>query len=294
MRDMDHQKYIQARDGVQLGYRLSRAEGAKHTLVMLNGLASNLTRWSEFVAGSALRTRWNLLRVDRRGHASSMYRGRISRPIWVEDLHQLIEHEASAPVVLLAHSLGCEVALDYALRYAQNVAGLILIDPVFPENLSGPLARFRVLRRLVWIPVLLLWLFNRLGVRRRHFPSRDLRALDRQTRERLASEPQLKIGDLYTRPLVDLSYLPLANYLQELYEAGRALPPLSSIRQPVLALISTGTAPDVRRRNEARIGQLPDVECQWIECDHWPLTEKPEEVREGIDGWCLQKFGDSQ
>jgi len=290
---VDQQQHIQAPDGAKLGYRIGRVEGAKHTLVMLSGLASNLTRWSEFVNATTLGAGWNLLRMDRRGHGTSMFRGRISRPIWVEDLQQIIQHEALAPVVLLGHSLGGEVVLDYALRYPQNVAGLILIDPIFPENLSGPLAHLRGLRRLLWLPILLLWLFNRLGVRRRQFPPRDLYAHDCQTRERLASDPQLAIADLYTDPWADLPYLPLANYLQDLYEAGRALPPLHAIRQPVLALISTGTDAAVREQNEARIAQLSEVECQWIDCDHWPLTEKPAEVRSCIDHWCLKRFGDN-
>ncbi len=40
-------------------------------LVLLHGLASNLTRWSEFVEHSALRGWHDLIRIDLRGHGVS-------------------------------------------------------------------------------------------------------------------------------------------------------------------------------------------------------------------------------
>ena len=93
-------------DGAQLSYWLSRVEGAKHTLVMLHGVASNHTRWSEFVSTTSLISSWNLLTLDLRGHGDSMFHGRINRRRWVADLHAIIEKEALPPVVLLGHSLG--------------------------------------------------------------------------------------------------------------------------------------------------------------------------------------------
>ena len=80
-------------DGAELSYWLSRVEGAKHTLVMLHGVASNHTRWSEFVSTTSLTSSWNLLTLDLRGHGDSMFHGRINRRRWVADLHAIIEKE---------------------------------------------------------------------------------------------------------------------------------------------------------------------------------------------------------
>lgn len=274
--------------GFTLTYWLDRAEGARHTLVMIHGLASNHTRWTEFVEGTALRGRWNLLRLDQRGHGESMYRGPISRERWVADLDALIRAEGLAPVVLLGHSLGVETAMDYAVTHPDRVEAVILIDPVVPEYLTGLLGWSR---RLHWLLKPVIWLIqglNRLGIRRRHFPPRDLYALDRQTRATLAANPGMHISELYMNPTADFSYIPVANYLQDLYEVGRPLPDLAAIRAPTLVIMSSHSTLSDIRKSQARLRAIPRLEIHEIECDHWPLTEKPEEVRQIIDAWCLK------
>ncbi|MFG9450979.1 alpha/beta fold hydrolase [Pseudomonas aeruginosa] len=56
-----------------LAYRvLPAAAGARGpALVLLHGLASNMSRWSEFVERSALRGHHALIRLDLRGHGGS-------------------------------------------------------------------------------------------------------------------------------------------------------------------------------------------------------------------------------
>ncbi len=277
-------------DGFRLAYWLDRPPAARHTLVMLHGLASNHTRWSEFVAHTALRGRWVLLRPDLRGHGESMYRGRISRPRWVADLHRLLAAEALAPAVVAGHSLGAEVALDWAATHPVDVAGLVLVDPVVPERLTGVLGWLRRLRWLLWVPILLLWILNALGLRKRRFPQRDLWALDRRTRETLAAHPELTIADLYTRPTADFPYIPLANYLQDHFEVSRPLPEPARIRQPVLVIRSAASALAARSGGDDPLAALPDVTFREVDCDHWPLTERPDEVRTLIDDWCRQRF----
>lgn len=279
-------RQILEHDSARLSYWLSRVKGAKHTLVMLHGVASNHTRWSEFVRGTAIQSKWNLLRPDLRGHGDSMYHGRINRRRWVNDLHEIFEKEALSPVVLLGHSLGAEIALDYADTYPQQVEGLILIDPVFHQNLHGVLGWVRRLQFLLWLPVGLLWLLQALGIRRHDYPPRDLHALDEKTRATLRDNPQMKIADLYMNPLADLSYIPFANYLQDLLAVVRPLPVLEKINQPVLVLMSGGSSLSDRQRNEQQINRLPNVSIQIVDCDHWPLTEQPDAVRDMIDNWC--------
>ena len=46
------------------------------TIVLLHGVASNGSRWEEFLDTTALRNRWNFIRMDLRGHAASICRGK--------------------------------------------------------------------------------------------------------------------------------------------------------------------------------------------------------------------------
>jgi len=277
-------------NGFRLAYWIDRPAGARQTLIMLHGLASNHTRWSEFVAHTRLRGRWTLVRPDLRGHGESMYRGRISRPRWVADLHRLAAVESLAPAVVAGHSLGAEIALDWALAHPRDCAGLILVDPVVPGNLRGILGVLRRLRWLLWLPILVLWFCNALGLRKRHFPQRDLWALDRQTRATLAAHPELSIADLYTRPQADFPYIPMANYLQDHFEVSRPLPPLERITQPVLVIRSRRSALEDAGDNDQVLRHLADVTFADVDCDHWPLTEKPDTVRRIIDDWCRRRF----
>ena len=253
---------------------------------MLHGVASNHTRWSEFVSHSTLAEKWNLLRPDLRGHGDSMFHGHISRSRWVADLKAIMEHEALPQVILLGHSLGAEIALDFSAAHPDSVAGLILIDPVFLQNLHGVLGWVRRLRLVLWMPVGLLWLAYTLGLRRRRHPPRDLYALDKKTRATLRSTPGTKIADLYIDPLADLSYLPLANYLQDLLAVVQPVPKLEAIDQPVLVLMSRGSSLSDRNRSEAQVRRMPNASIKIVDCDHWPLTEQPDAVRELIEKWC--------
>ena len=135
------------------------------------------------------------------------------------------------------------------------------------------------------MPVGLLWLANALGLRRR-LPPRDLHALDQKTRATLQSNPGTKIADLYINPLADLAYIPVANYLQDVLAVVQPVPELEVIEQPVLALMSRGSSLSDRQHNEAQVRRMPNASIRIVDCDHWPLTEQPEIVRELIDEWC--------
>ena len=277
-------------DDARLSYWLSRVDGATQSLVMLHGVASNHTRWSEFLSHTALSPNWNLLRPDLRGHGDSMFHGRINRSRWVADLMAILEQEALSPVVLLGHSLGAEIALDFTARYPARVAGLILIDPVFHQNLHGVLGWVRRLQVMLWPLVGILRLADVLRIKRRRYPPRDLFVLDENTRAALRANPGMQIADLYMNPLADLSYIPLANYLQDLLAVVQPLPDLEVIEQPVLVLMSGGSSLGDQRSNEAQIKRMPNAEIRLVDCDHWPLTEQPEVVREAIDRWCLARY----
>ena len=96
-----------------IGYRIERAPDRRPLLVMIHGLASNLTRWSEFVEYTRLRHNWDLLRIDLRGHGTSMVRGRIGMDLWCEDLSAVLEEEGYDTASIVGHSLGAQVGIHF-------------------------------------------------------------------------------------------------------------------------------------------------------------------------------------
>ncbi len=274
-------------DGVTINYGLSEQRGAR-LVVLVHGLASNMTRWTEFLCQTTLREDFALLRVDLRGHGQSRYRGKLSHEQWVRDLNGLIRSEGYKEVVVIGHSLGAQVAIMFARYYPEMAKGCVLIDPIFSETLRGRrkwLSRFRWIFR--WLASLSL-LANRAGLYRREVPVRDLFELDRHTRKFLQDNSGSNIAELYLNPTDDLKYLPAVIYFQDVHEVLRPIRGLQGIACPCLLMLSGGT--DI---SDTKLGidvceRARDCEYKVFNVDHWLLTEQPQEARETIDGWCLE------
>lgn len=274
-------------DGALLAYRVVPAAGAAAPLLLLHGLASNHTRWSEFVEHSTLRGRRALIRPDLRGYGESSTGGRITLEVWADDLAALLDREGHAGAVVVGHSLGAQVALGLARSHPHRVAGLVLIDPVFRAALKGG-ARLAaraapLLRGLAWAVRGL----NALGLRRRRLPSQDLRALDREARVALATPAGVAaFVRRYGSRRDNLRHVRSSAYLQSVAEMVRPPPAPATLAMPVLALLSDGaTYADAQPMREWLQG-LPRLTLQTVACQHWPLTERPDEVRDAIERWC--------
>lgn len=163
---METIRTLPAADGAMLGYRLLRGAAApRRLIVLLHGVASNMSRWSEFVEHTSLKQTWDLLRPDLRGHGESFLRGRLSLEIWCRDLREILDAEDYDQALLIGHSLGAQVAVQFAARYPARVRGLVLIDPIFHQALRGGMRVLSRLRPAVSLFAVLLRLLNRLGLR---------------------------------------------------------------------------------------------------------------------------------
>ncbi|MFN3960260.1 MAG: alpha/beta fold hydrolase [Parvularculaceae bacterium] len=78
----------------------------------------------------ALAPRYHVIAPDLRGHGDSDWSpdGDYSMLAFVYDLAQLVHQIGRAPVTLVAHSMGGNIAIRYAGLYPQNVARLVAIE----------------------------------------------------------------------------------------------------------------------------------------------------------------------
>jgi pimeloyl-ACP methyl ester carboxylesterase len=69
-----------------------------------------------------------------------------------DDLHNLLQSlQVPQPYILVAHSFGSYIVTAYAQRYADEMAGVVLVDPLTPEEWTEPTREQRwILRRGVW------------------------------------------------------------------------------------------------------------------------------------------------
>jgi esterase len=267
-----------------------QGSGREGTVLLVHGLASNATRWAEFAQASTLPPDWALLRVDLRGHGRAQPAGRATLGDWCADLAATLDAEHAPDAVLVGHSLGAQVALHFAAAHPARVRGLVLIDPVFRDALAASSARTARLAPLFRLGAAAIGVLNTLGLRRRHVVPDDLQALDRLARDALR-DPATEAAFIarYSSTRHDLRQMRSAQYLQDLVEMFRPPPALERIGVPVLTLLSSGAtfAPEAAMR--ARLAALPQGEIARIDCHHWPLTERPVEVRETIETWIVRR-----
>jgi len=271
-----------------LAYSLRRAaaQPARGTLVLLHGLASNRSRYAEFSALTGLARDWNIVRLDLRGHGQSTTQSALSLEAWSGDLAALLDALEADRAVVVGHSLGAQVALDFAARHAARVAGLVLIDPLPQPALNARARRWRAALPALRLLAAALRLAHRLGLSRGDLPLRDLHAEDEAARALLAAG--LPLDDFvrqYASVRADLRYVRSATYAQDFIELLRPAPAPEAIAAPVLVLVSAAGTFAEPAALSAWARRFPHGEEAIIHCHHWPLTERPEEVRGLIEAW---------
>jgi len=277
--------------GYILGYKVIAHDKHRPVIVLIHGLASNHTRWTEFVTNTTLLRHFNLIRIDLMGHGLSLQRRRVTRQGWCDDIAAVIKQEGFSKAIVIGHSLGAQVAIQFAYSYPSMCNDIILIDITFPRLLRGTLALVKKLKYLVWSIMWIAFTVNKLGIRRKHYELNNLYELDKQTRIKLAANQS--IASIYINPLADLRQMPLALYLQDMFELVRPLPCPEDVSANVLAIVSSGAQLSDRKETLQQIQRFSNVEVKSIEADHWPLTENPEQTRNLIDQWCEKKIDKS-
>lgn len=121
--------------GLGFHYREWSSEGLP--LVLLHGLASNCRIWD--LAAPLLARRYRVLALDQRGHGESAKPlGDYGFSTVVEDVHAFVTTLGLERPVVVGHSWGGNVALQYAVEHPQDVTALALVDGGFLEPSRVP------------------------------------------------------------------------------------------------------------------------------------------------------------
>ena len=126
-----------------------RREGSGPAVLLLHGVGGDATNWDAIAA--RLRARFEVLRMDLRGHGKSDL---ITGPIRVEDLArdaiEVLDAAGIKTCRVVGFSLGGAVALSVALDFPQRVEKLALIGTVCgrtPEDRARSADRIEFLRQ---------------------------------------------------------------------------------------------------------------------------------------------------
>lgn len=102
-------------------------------LLLVHGGRDHCRNW-DWVA-EELAPHWHVIAPDLRGHGDSAWSqdGTYMMANYVYDLAQLIHQQKLAPVTIVAHSLGGNIALRYTGLYPESVAKLVSIEGLGPS-----------------------------------------------------------------------------------------------------------------------------------------------------------------
>lgn len=282
---------IEREDGAKITYRIVRSGKAGRALILIHGLASNMTRWSEFTELTELKSSWDIILPDLRGHGRSQYRGNITMEGWCGDIKAILDKEDYSVAVVGGHCLGANIAINFGALYPERTRGLILLEPLFSESFTGVLKRLKPHRIFLSALISFVRFVNLLGIYRRGIPLLDLRELDRSARELIASAGTAEVlTKRYGAPLHDLRYISVSAYLRSVRELLRPLPDFELIPVPKLFIFSSGRLFTESESINVACGTLSNCDVVEIESYHWVPTEKPVELREAIEQWCREKF----
>ncbi len=102
-------------------------------LLLLHGGRDHSRNWDW--TARALKDRWHIIAPDWRGHGDSDWSadGEYKMLSYVYDLTQLVHQQKLAPVTIVAHSMGGNIALRYAGLYPDRVRRLVAIEGLGPS-----------------------------------------------------------------------------------------------------------------------------------------------------------------
>ena len=266
---------LAALDGVELHYRaLGRG---RPCLAMHGGLGldhSAFLPWIEPL-GADLR----LILYDHRGNGRSGRppRETLTLPQLCDDAEALRQHLGLGPTLLLGHSCGGFIALEYALRHPQSVGGLILVgsatryDPADPGFASRLAARglLPALERLVASP-----------------------ADDHDSMRRYLNEARAlyypALDPAAARAAIDRIVLDKPAWLRgmEILAGWDIGARLGEIRAPTLILHGADDAIFPADEAERLRRAIPDAECRILEgCGHFPFADRPQAFLAAVRDW---------
>ncbi|MFH1393181.1 MAG: alpha/beta hydrolase [Patescibacteria group bacterium] len=116
-------------------YRVNEFQENRPTLVFVHGLSGSSSAWAEYE--NKFEKNYNVLCFDLRGHGKSAKSGgyedyKIEK--FSQDIRDLTAHLDIKKLILISHSFGTLVALDFLTKYQGMLASSIFLSPGFRVN----------------------------------------------------------------------------------------------------------------------------------------------------------------
>jgi len=257
-------------------------------LLFLHGFSNSARVWDDIAP--VLAPHYRVIALDQRGHGDSDNdaEGRYDHETMARDVESVLESLGVERVVIVGHSLGGRVAMRFAGRNPEKLAGLVIVD-------SGPELDARGTTRITLDVKSSVSSFESVAayekVLHRQYPETHATILARLARhwlrEREDGRFELKLDPAFMRGRADTPAADAQKWMEEetaiLWDALKKL--------PCPALVVRGAASDVLDADTAdKMAEevIPNATLEVVPaCGHSVMLDNPEGFEKALTGFVL-------
>ncbi|MBW6482096.1 MAG: alpha/beta fold hydrolase [Vicingaceae bacterium] len=100
--------------------------GTGQPLIIIHGLFGSLDNWMTFA--KTMSEKYEVYLVDARNHGQSPHSNVFNIQVMADDLKEFIDKHQLIDSIILGHSMGGKIAMQFAVEYSHLVSKLIIVD----------------------------------------------------------------------------------------------------------------------------------------------------------------------
>jgi pimeloyl-ACP methyl ester carboxylesterase len=245
-----------------------RELGQGQPIVILHGIFGSSDNW--LTQARILSSEYRVITVDLRNHGQSEHSDEFDYKVMVSDIEKFIDDLKLKDVILIGHSMGGKVAMNFAIAHPEKLQKLIVVD-ISPRPYN--LEHYVIMDGLKAVPI------NTITSRGEADAALSPFVNEPDVRQFLLKNLQRKAEGGFSWKI----NLPVID--KNLSKIGYDLQFEGKFEKPTL-FIRGGKSKYVRDEDMIRIKELfPQAELETLDTGHWVQAEKPMEFVEVVKGW---------
>lgn len=245
-----------------------REYGSGEPLVILHGLLGSSDNW--LTQAKMLAPCFKVYTVDLRNHGQSPHDETFDYPSMVDDLVAFFDDQRLSDVVLMGHSMGGKVAMNFALQHPERLRRLVIVD-IAPRAYN--LEHYKLVEAMLALPL------GKLTSRKdadalleENVPEFDVRQFLLKNLQRTAD------GGFSWKVNLPVIQAQLGNIGVDLSVQGTFDKPTLFIRGSRSAYIRDSDWPRIQ-------SVFPTAILETLDTGHWVQAEKPQEFVNALTQW---------
>ena len=141
------QKSLRSEDGQSIYYETCYADEAAPVVMLVHGIGGDVGAWT-YIRNILTKSSFSTIALDVRGHGYSGHptsNKQYAMSMLSRDIMHVIDAEELDAIILVGHSGGAVLALDFALRYPERMQALVLLAG---SHLPPAYMRSRAIKRI--------------------------------------------------------------------------------------------------------------------------------------------------